>query len=482
MIDEFDLVIIGAGASSFGFIKGLRKSGIKIAIIAPFDDEIEYKNELIWPKNASPKLKNKSLQKSANAWFKNFPKKLKMARNFTYFGLSKHGGTEFWGNSVGMYEQKDFERLGLNQMEIHESCRQLIKKGFPVSGNYKDDIHQYYQALPQSSLPFRSSKISSFDGIYCEGRMHVGAARTSVNQNRLKNYCIGCGDCINGCPEKALWSSGKNIDHFEHENVTKLNVWAKSIIRREGRYVLSFKPSKNVTPKKIKTKKIVLAVDPLTCFSLLTSFCTMPISSTLFSSPSIAWAGVTLKRTPKDTPLFGLAQSQIFIKGNQGDLKSAGHVFDGNSLYKYKNNVFTDINILESALRLFLPNIVLGNLFFKSRVFGNKISYDGTTIHLHDGKDEPIDNIKNSIKMIKSFCKQKKILFLGYKKANAGSDLHYAGGVPDELKSSETHHTKLKDIFVIGGAAFGHLPPQSPAFMFMAAAYNFAAKNHWDFK
>jgi ferredoxin len=475
MTDVFDILVVGGGASSHAFISGLDPVQT-VAVISPDNNfpVISSKSEQInWPKDASPKFSNKKLISSVLSWSENIPAKLHLKDNFIYLGFSGSGGTSFWGCSVATFEDSELLRLGFDPKEINNSYRELVQNGFPISGNEDDELRSEFSNLDTTKLHYRSEKIKNYDGIYNSGQLKVGAARTSVYPASAPSGCVGCGSCIKGCEYSSLWSADIHKAAYANFNISYFTGWAIKIIPGENFHSVTYRNS-NGDIESVRAKKIILGVDPIACFALLAPLVNGVAHSRLYHNPALAWIGLSLNRTKLNEKRFGLAQSQCFYKKN-GKLISFGHIFDGACLY----NGNLDLGygaLINKVFNIALPNLVLGNYYLRGDLNRITLKYENGALEVLGGGKLDADNFSEIDSVVRSFCMDNKIIFLSKKIAAPGSDLHYSGGVPLELKGESPHYTNISNIFVIGGAAFTDLPPQSPTFTFMATSHAFAKK------
>lgn len=461
---HYDLVIIGAGASAHAFLLGLPSVPRRdILVVAPFQmTGVEGESTIRWPPNASPKLKDPKLRRSANAWQAHIHERFNTHSDFTYLGFSENGGTRFWGCSIGVFDANDIATLGFDVAQV-DSAYADLSKIIPISGNVRDDLSDHFRSIAPSTSRFRSPSISRMDGIHCGGRLVVGSSR-----NALKNdLCTGCSMCSSGCSENALWSADVPAVCAARGDCTIMNGWASAIKQIGAGYRISVNESESVL-----ATSIVLAVDPVSCFALLTTMDDAYHHAELHHSPAFAWGAIGYKRQ-SPSELFGFAHSQVqWI--DQTRVESFGHIFSGYTLSLSEAPKLDANPVVEAAFKTALPNMVLGNMYFRSDNHPVRLERSGTEITVLPDAFSIPQKTTALLRDIKTLCRENGLLFLTSKFSHPGTDLHYAGGVPKHLLATHPNHTSLKNIFVVGGASFRFLPAQSPTFTFMATSYSFA--------
>lgn len=478
MAPRFDIAVIGGGASAEAFLAGLApEARRKVAVIAPLSDRSGPGQRAAGPvmgAKASPKLRNRELQRSATDWHAHFPGVLQADRHFFYTGFARGGGTRFWGNSVATFDAADLVSAGLSPDAIAAANRMMAVR-VAVAGNIDDVLSDRFSGFPRTEFPFRSPRIARMDGSYGSGRFLVGASRNAMTPAVPQGRCTGCAGCINGCAFGALWQSQIGASIAGREDVSAVDGWVRAIDQVTGGYRVDFDLADGGQDH-ITARTLCLAVDPVMAFALLAPLAGENADAPLFNAPAIAWIAATLDRRPA-TPGFGLAHAQVHVM-NGPSTTAFGHIFEGAPITLAAMPVLSDNAVVDQLFRLALPNMVLGNLFFRTDAPRAHLHHRGGTISLESAGSRAIDGLGPVLGDLRAFCRANGMMLLTHRLSQPGSDLHYAGGVPRELRTGRAHATQLHGLHVVGGAALNFLPPQSPTFPYMAAA--FALAQQWE--
>ncbi|MEO5808364.1 hypothetical protein [Devosia sp.] len=465
---DFDLAIVGGGATAHAFLLGLpEQSRRKVVMISPMSDRTD-RPVARSSTMASPKMNNPLLQQSAADWNAHFPAELSVTGDFAYMGFGNGGGTRFWGNSVGIFDDDDLRHVRLDPDRMHHAYAELGRR-LQIWGNVEDAHAGIYKDLQPSRAPFRSGRIAPIDGVYRGGNLRVGTARNAVKYHG-ENACTGCSQCINGCPIGALWQSAAPKVAIGRTDTTLCDDWVSSILPLSEGYRLHLRSA-----EAISANQIVLAVDPLACFALLAPLAGDVPTAALAYNPAVAWLALSPRRQERDE-IFGLAHSQA-IYADAGSTFAFGHIFDGYPMTLSSTHVLSENKLIEAAFKLALPNALLGNMFFRSPASLPQLSFSKASIRIEAPTATRPQESDEVLCGIREMLLRHGIVMVASKFSQPGSDLHFAGGTPHQLQTATAHHTSLRGIFVAGGAAMESLPPQSPTFTFMAAAFDLA--RHW---
>ena len=196
---DYDLTVIGCGASSYGFLKGLEKNkdfkDKKIAVLCPSEfkqDTVKYNI-----KGISPKFLQDNNLLSLSYYLDTFSKVVQ--NNFSHVGVHGIGGMcRMWGGSIGTFDKKTLKKNNLDFDEFKQ-CYSEIEQFLPLSGNEQDDISDYFD-LEQTKSVVVSSRVRKLYGKYLSNTFKVGSPRLLV-----KDSCDQCNQCLVGCKRDSVW-------------------------------------------------------------------------------------------------------------------------------------------------------------------------------------------------------------------------------------------------------------------------------------
>ena len=461
---SYDIVVIGCGASSYGFLKGLEKNsqleGKKIAILCPN----RYKSDTLETdiNDISPKFLQKENLLSLSYYLgtlSNF-----IQNNFYHIGVHGIGGMcRLWGGSIGTFDKKTLCRNGFDYNDFVKNYSEL-EGWLPFSGNKQDSIANYFYLKYTDSVKV-SSRIYKLFGKYLTNTFKVGYPRLLV-----RNNCDSCNQCLVGCKNNSVWYPLEQ--DFLDINLDATLIKDCYVSKIIGNDISCLKNNKEVI---INSKYIVLGAGVIQNYKLLSTLENMKNKKAkIYTTPAFAFAFFKpTKNTEKK--FFGMGNATFILEHNN-ESSFYGNLYDGYSLSISKGKVFSKNIVIDGLLKIISKYMVFGAGFISS-------DYALCSIEEHNGnfvvngeysKDyqKKMTNLK---KNIKKFVRENNGILAYSKKVALGGDIHYGGGIPNDLYVG----TLIKDgnlkgishIKVIGGSTFSYLPPTSPTLSYITNSY-----------
>jgi len=437
-----NIVIVGCGVSSYSFLLGLGKlNNVKITLICP---KTLLKTELVKLKNISAKFFDKDNHYSLSSYLSTFNQKL---TNFKHIGVHKEGGmAKIWGASVGVFSENDLIKNQFNIDDYYKNLQELQKK-IVISGNSKDSLKTYFPYLDISDSIEVSDRIKSLYGEYLDGDLKIGTPRLFVNRE-----CNSCNRCLEGCKDNYIfYPSFNNLDL----NITIID---DIVTKIDNRYVY-------LKNDKIEYNKLILGANVFSNFKLLSTFSKQK-ESYILTTPAVAFAWIYPYKNQKE--FFGMGNATFYYKE-----KFYGNLYDGYSLTISNNKVFSKNLLIDKLKKQVSKHMVVGLGFLSSDYATSTIKLENDLLKI-EGKFNP--NYHLIIKQLKTDLKKfikNRGNFLFYQPLEIGTDIHYGGGIPNDLTIDEL---EKNNIFVLGGSLFRYLPPVSPSFSFMIKSYEIGKK------
>jgi ferredoxin len=449
------ILIVGAGPSAYSICQSLRDGGYKGKIIL-----YNHSNSLMPSRisssflNGSPKLRQPEFIKKNSNLHKNLNIN---SQNFNYIPLAGlGGGINFWGASVAEFSDIALKKSDINIAEYRKNIKNILSY-MQVSGNTEDGLRKYYKHFELTPSLSPSKRVKSFfrDTNY----IAIGSPRLAVDERK----CTLCGNCFDPCKTSAIWKI--NESDFNKLDVQIINKSIDKVKKDNNKFFLLDRYNEIVGSGNI----LILAANIATNFKLLCNFSKIK-KATFFSTPSYSFATFSFMKIP--SKLFGMGNATFIVKGNKENL-SFGNLYDGQSLNIKKRNIFSQNFIVDWALKEASKYMIFGAGFISSDNQNSKIIYKKNGLEIESGSS----NIYNkNMAAIKHNIKYKLFHFLRptfFKFNPPGLDIHYAGGVPADLKFNPNTGAvqSLKGLYLAGGSNFKYLPPESPTLSFMANAY-----------
>jgi hypothetical protein len=239
-----------------------------------------------------------------------------------------------------------------------------------------------------------------------------------------------------------------------------------------GGFTVRFRTGEEV--RNCTAREVVLAAGAVMNFNLLAPLSQMKSPrAPLLNCPSYAFAFLA---KPTDTgSMFGMAQSAFRIKGEDGEVLSVGCLYDGLSLSSYAEPVFFGSRQLDIVAQWAARWLIFGASYLDSdnsevelrRVDGKLI----VNARSRPGRESRGRQIKALLRRFGSEVGKPLAVF---QSGQLGIDVHYGGGIPDDLWGEPGASGSLKGlqgITVVGGSLFSYLPPDYPTFSLMAASF-----------
>ena len=462
---NYDIIVIGSGASSYAYLKGLESNSelksLRIAVVSP--QMYKSTTQPIEKKDISPKfLQQKNLLSYSYFLdtFGHFHETL-----FTMIGIHGIGGmARIWGSSVGVFDKESLQKNGLDCEDMYAAYKSL-DTFLPVCGNEKDELFKHFN-LSESKTVTISSRVKRLYGKHLNGDLLIGAPRLLVKDN-----CKSCNQCLSGCEENSIWYPMKedfdnldlNVDFLEGVYVEKLY---------ENRILCS---DKNDEEMELTFSHATLAAGVFQNYKLLCSLSEVKDKkSIVYNTPAMAFAFLDLSKN-KFKEFFGMGNATFVLKEQQKGI-FYGNLYDGYSLATSKGKVFSKNFVMDKLMKFASRFMVAGAGFTSSNNSHVSIDLKNNEIEIKAEQTKLYETQMNHIQtQLRKFFLENRKIKVQFKKANFGADIHYAGGVPNDLLDKTTiQDGKLKgieSIITVGGSNFQYLPPMSPTFSFMANAY-----------
>ena len=465
---DFDVVVIGAGASAYGFLKGLEQNPLykdkSIGVICPkkyletTPAKIDFK--------ASPKFLQKENVLRASYWKNSFAQALK-SDGFEPIGVHGIGGmARIWGSSYAVFSDVGLEKNGFDVKSFRKNYK-LCSDFLPLSGNKNDHISDFFDDIPKSESVNISDRIGSVYGTFCNERLKVGYPRLMLDVQADKN-CRYSKDPFN---DDIVWSPKERDFKDIQLNIKFIQGVVSKVLRENDFYQVIIDRDDNV--ETITTKVVILSAGVIQNYRLLSPF-SRDKRAKLVNTPALAFGFLNLTNN-QNGDFFGMGNA-TFALDDKGEIGFYGNLYDGDSLGLSKGKVFSHLFIKDKILKFLVRKMVVGAGFISSEHSQCSISSDDSQITIKGEFCESYYQIVSRIKKaLRLYGKEKAGILAQVKKARLGEDIHYGGGIPEDLYAKELSVNGalkgLENIRVIGGSTFNYLPPFSPTLSFIANSY-----------
>jgi ferredoxin len=465
---NYDLLVVGAGPSALAFLHGLtRQDGRTILVLAASGKEQGSPvNLLDVPR--SPKLRQPRVDASLRAWLSSLPQICVPNERFAPVGIHGFGGSaQYWGGAVGRFDRSALIRNSFDPTSFEEAY-QALTRFVPVSSFSAENARV---SEPADVYLRRSNRIAGLDGIHCDARMEVGPATVAIHTSGAR-ACVGCNRCLSGCESNSIWAPTRKDFMSLGHNVAVETGFVSEIRPESDGFAVRFRTGEEV--RSCKARQVVLAAGAIMNFNLLA-----PLSQTksprapLLNCPSYAFA--FLAKPTETGSMFGMAQSAFRMKGEDGEVLSVGCLYDGLSLSSYAEPVFFGSRQLDSVAQRAARWLIFGAGYLDS---------DNSEVELRrvegklivDARSRPSRKPRGmQIKaLLRRFGSEAHKPLVVFQSGQLGIDVHYGGGIPDDLGVEPGGSGSLRrhpGITVVGGSQFSYLPPDYPTFSLMAASF-----------
>jgi ferredoxin len=128
------------------------------------------------------------------------------------FSLANGGLSTTWGAGLRVWPKESLEKLGLVPTDIYESAVALIKH-LPVTGTHAD------LGIPKSFFPKVTNYPKGSDQILSDlpprfdDGIEIQRPALAIQTTGLDG-CVGCGQCLSGCPYGSIFDAGDFIDRI----------------------------------------------------------------------------------------------------------------------------------------------------------------------------------------------------------------------------------------------------------------------------
>lgn len=462
----YDMIIVGCGPSSYSFLKGLEKNkkfhNKNIALICP--SKYKENTKAINISDVSPKFLQKNNLLSLSYYL--FSLKNIITDNFTAIGIHGIGGmARIYGGSIGTFDKYSLKRNNLNYDEFMTYYDEM-KSFLPYTGN-EDDLLMLDCNIPKTKSITISDRVRKLFGQYANDRFKVAHPRLLV-----KNSCNNCNQCLIGCHNDSVWYP--NMTDFKNIENIELSIVNDAFVERIDTNTISICDEENKI-QVLKTKKIILSAGVIQNYKLLAQSSKIEKKDAkLYTTSAISFAFLNFT-TNKTKNFFGMGNATFMLEKDKKTMLY-GNLYDGYSLSVSKGLVFSSFFLIDKIYKMASRYMVAGAGFMSSDNTKCSLSYENDIITISGKYTKKYnESIKYAFLHLKLFTKEIKSIMLHLEKTKIGGDIHYAGGIPQELYDKDLIvNGKLKnldDVLVLGGSTFSYLPPQSPTLSFMANSY-----------
>lgn len=463
---EYDMIVVGCGSSAYNFLKGLENNekykNKNIALICP--SKYKENRTKLNTSDISPKFLQKENLLSLS-YYLNSLKKIS-TDNFINLGVHGIGGmTRIWGGSIATFNEYSLKRNGFDYSNFKEYYHK-IESFLPYSGNGNDLLTKGYD-LPRTKSVTISNKIKKLFGSYINNTFKVGYPRLLV-----KESCDNCNQCLIGCHSDSVWYPTEN--NFLDFKFFNLEILRNTIVEEIGNSSVTVLNDKSET-KKLKTKKIILGAGVIQNYKLLAKMNDFKFKKAkIYTTPAISFAFLRLSSNPIKH-FFGMGNATFILK-KLSKIKLYGNLYDGYSLALSKGLVFSKYFIIDKIYKFASRFMVAGAGFMSSDNTDCSINFKNNQLIIKgDYSKSYKKNNKFIMHQLKLFIKETNGITLHLKASKIGTDIHYAGGIPNSLFDKKLIINGglkgIDNIKVIGGSTFSYLPPESPTLSFMANSY-----------
>ncbi|MGJ8564278.1 MAG: GMC oxidoreductase [Alphaproteobacteria bacterium] len=518
-----NVIIIGAGASAVSAAWPLVNKGVSVTMLAPgpsnlnpaadtdsfhdrrFGDDEQWKTFLGEDfggigANASetPKMKVPALRFIQ----KGFTDQNKMsATDISPTGSLVAGGlTQMWGAGAFCYDDDDLADTPISAGDLAPSYARVSER-IGISGVKDDDISELLGHRVTLDDPIElHPTLGGILGRHKPGRptFRLGRTRNAViTKNKGKRLaCNLSNNCLWSCSRQSIYSAAQELEALsKHPNFTlRTDCYVDRITAdrtdpdKPIYRVMCSDLSKKSAATEWQTSTLILAAGTLASTRLaLMMMERYDVPQPICTHPAYAMAGLYWRRVGERSAKSGFALGHLAYEvklSDDMDQRAFGVMFPSEGLLM--SDLISNMPLTTPGsiglTRALAPAMIVANGYVSSD------HADCTMTVQRDGKTDLIGKYRESFDPIfkgvtKELKRQMKKLGVvplpgSIRRANLGSDGHYAGGLPmtDAPNDKILTTTPLGElrgapgVYVVDGAALPKLSVKHPTFTFMANA------------
>ena len=148
-------------------------------------------------------------------------------RNFT---LANGGLSTVWGAGIRLWDEQDLNLTGVSSQRIYDAAQFLLSNLEYSGSNATINLPLNYRLEPKGS-PKGHKPITQFKGIVNNEQLSVFTPGYLIDVTDAG--CVGCGECLSGCPYGAIFDSGNLFDEKIIKRETTLIVGVVNRIEQD---------------------------------------------------------------------------------------------------------------------------------------------------------------------------------------------------------------------------------------------------------
>ncbi len=425
-------------------------------------------------------------------------------RNLRPTGSLAAGGlSNMWGAGAYCYNEDDLSGFPIGAKDLMPSYKSVARR-IGISGVLNDDIGPFLGDVPlQKSLDL-CQNAQDILARYQKKKVAVnslglvlGRTRNAVitEDHEGRSACTYDNMCLWGCKNNSIYSATQDLERLEAQpNFTyQPGAFVQQIsINENGSYNIECcdVDRKKQSKFSVKANRICLAAGTIGSTILATDM--LKIYDTplpILTHPAMAFAFVIPHRVgkPETEKSFALGHLAYRLGSPKAPATHGfGVMFAAEGLLASDLAAFMPLSRPAAArtIRTLIPAMVVANCYVPS-IYSDctiSVSMDNSTrnAHLEGGVTDAFEKQFKDHKLTMGKAMQKMGAYLlpgGAKRAELGSDGHYAGGIP--MLGSDTRQLSarpngevrgLPNVFSVDGAALTSLSGKHPTFTIMANA------------
>ena len=431
--------------------------------------------------------------------FRDFNERYRVrTRNFTSVGTLAGGGlSTAWGAGVSLYDDADLAEYPLAQRDLLPSYRRVSER-IGVSGVNDDDLAATLgddeHLLPPTEL---HDGVQALLSRYHANRRHaqangvlLGRGRNAVLTRDLgeRNGCVYCGQCLWGCPRKAIWAAGHDLPALQrHTNFRHLaGRFATALVKRADGWRVVAEGGDSAV-EHFHGERVLLACGAIGSAKLvLDALGARDEDVPLQTCPVASFALLVLR--PRLQPLVDdhlFALSQLCFQVSEPRLRGGyafGHLFpaDGVPAWELAHHAGFSYPLSRRVMRRLQPMLLVGNCFFDAAYTRHTLRLTGNGETAIVGRfTEDLAALAALVRkrLARAFRRYGALLpARGFRLAEPGADVHYGGSVPMRLSPGARESNDLGEVgglpgvHVVDGAALTHIAAKPHTLTIMANA------------